>query len=85
MGSIRMSRPLVAAWRAARNLDRSASVDDARAADPAGWAVLEADLVAIVIGIGITLATLFVAIRFRDKDGTRNPKQTHGNSVLEIG
>ena len=30
-------------------------------------------------------ATFFVAIRFRDKDGTRRPKQTHGNSVLEIG
>jgi hypothetical protein len=41
----------LAAWRAARNLDRSASVDDARAADPAGWAVLEADMVAIVIGM----------------------------------
>jgi hypothetical protein len=41
----------LAAWRAARNLDRSASVDDARAADPPGWAVLEADIVAIVIGM----------------------------------
>ena len=42
-------------------------------------------VIAIVIGIGVILATLFVAIRYRDKDGTRNPKQTHGNSVLEIG
>lgn len=42
-------------------------------------------IIAIVIGIAICLATLFVAIRYRDKDGSRNPKQTHGNSVLEIG
>lgn len=42
-------------------------------------------VIAIVIGIAICLATVFVAIRYRDKDGSRNPKQTHGNSVLEIG
>ena len=41
----------LAAWRAARHLDYSASLDDARAADPARWAALEAELVAIVIGM----------------------------------
>lgn len=42
-------------------------------------------VIAIVIGIGVCLATVFVALRYRDNDGKRNPKQTHGNSVLEIG
>jgi hypothetical protein len=41
----------LAAWRAAHGLDGRASLDDARAADPAGWAELEADLVAVVIGM----------------------------------
>jgi cytochrome c oxidase subunit 2 len=41
--------------------------------------------VAVVIGVGIVFATFYVAIKFRDKDGTRRPKQTHGNTVLEIG
>jgi len=42
-------------------------------------------VIAIVIGIGVILATLFVALRYRDNEGKRSPKQTHGNSVLEIG
>jgi hypothetical protein len=41
----------LAAWRATRHLDSAASLDDARAADPDGWAALEADLVTIVIGM----------------------------------
>ena len=42
-------------------------------------------MVAIAVGIGVLGMTLFIALRFRDKDGKRNPKQTHGNHVLEIG
>ena len=42
--------------------------------------------VATIIGIGVVAATIFVALRFREKPGEeRNPKQTHGNSALEIG
>ena len=41
----------LAAWRAIHHLDSRASLDDARAVDPAGWAVLESELVAIVIGM----------------------------------
>lgn len=41
--------------------------------------------VAVVIGLGVVAATFYVALRFRDKDGTRRPKQTHGNTPLEIG
>jgi len=42
-------------------------------------------VIAIVIGIAVVGMTLFIALRFRDNDGKRSPKQTHGNSVLEIG
>jgi hypothetical protein len=41
----------LAAWRSAHGLDVRASLEDARAADPAGWGDLEADLVAVVIGM----------------------------------
>ncbi len=41
----------LAAWRTAHHLRPGASLDDARAADPVGWADLEADLVAVVIGM----------------------------------
>lgn len=41
----------LAAWRTARRLSSGASIDDARAADPGGWRQLEADLVAVVIGM----------------------------------
>jgi hypothetical protein len=41
----------LAAWREAHRLGPGASLDEARAVDPAGWAVLEADLVAVVIGM----------------------------------
>ncbi len=40
--------------------------------------------VAAVIGIGVLVATVFVALRFRERPGNENPKQTHGNTVLEI-
>jgi cytochrome c oxidase subunit 2 len=41
--------------------------------------------VAVVIGVGVVGATIFVAIRFREKPGEeRNPVQVHGNSALEV-
>jgi cytochrome c oxidase subunit 2 len=41
--------------------------------------------VAAVIGVGVVGATIFVALRFREKPGEeRSPVQVHGNSVLEI-
>ena len=42
-------------------------------------------IVAIAVAVFITLATIYVAIRFRYRPGkNENPKQTHGNSRLEI-
>ncbi|MHB1594833.1 MAG: HNH endonuclease [Streptosporangiaceae bacterium] len=41
----------LAAWRVTHRLDSAASLDDARTVDPAGWARLESDLIAIVIGM----------------------------------
>lgn len=42
--------------------------------------------IAIVIGILVLAATVFAAIRFRHREGQPdNPKQTHGNTPLEIG
>jgi len=39
-----------------------------------------------IIGIGVVVATIYVALRFREKPGEeRNPKQTHGNTALEVG
>ena len=41
--------------------------------------------IAVVIGIGVTVATIYVALRFREKPGEeRAPKQVHGNTVLEV-
>ena len=43
-------------------------------------------IIAIVVGIAITVATVFVALKFRYKKGVNeNPKQVHGNTRLEIG
>jgi len=43
-------------------------------------------IIAIVIGIAIIAATVYLAIRFRYRPGTNeNPKQIHGNTRLEIG
>jgi cytochrome c oxidase subunit 2 len=43
-------------------------------------------IIAIVVGIAIIAATVFVAMKFRYKKGTNeNPKQVHGNTRLEIG
>jgi HNH endonuclease len=41
----------LAAWRVAHHLGAGASLEEARDADPVGWAALEADLVAVVIGM----------------------------------
>lgn len=41
--------------------------------------------IAVVIGVGVVAAVIIFAIKFREKPGEpRNPKQTHGNSTLEI-
>jgi cytochrome c oxidase subunit 2 len=43
-------------------------------------------IIAILVGIGIIAATVFVAVKFRYKKGVNeNPKQVHGNTRLEIG
>jgi cytochrome c oxidase subunit 2 len=43
-------------------------------------------IVAIVIGIAIIVATVFLALKFRYREGkNENPKQIHGNTKLEIG
>jgi cytochrome c oxidase subunit 2 len=43
-------------------------------------------IIAIVVGIAIIVATVFVALKFRYRKGTNeNPKQVHGNTRLEIG
>ena len=41
----------LAAWRTAHHLGPDASLQDACRADPSGWAILEAELVAVVIGM----------------------------------
>lgn len=42
--------------------------------------------VAILIGILVLVGTVYAAVRFRHREGKPdNPKQTHGNSPLEIG
>jgi cytochrome c oxidase subunit 2 len=42
--------------------------------------------IAVIIGIGVTAGTIYVALRFRVKPGEdRAPVQTHGNTVLEVG
>lgn len=43
-------------------------------------------IIAIVVGIFIMIATVYVAIRFRYREGVNdNPKQVHGNTRLELG
>ncbi len=43
-------------------------------------------MIAIVIGIAVIVATVYLAIRFRYRPGrNENPKQIHGNTRLEIG
>jgi len=43
-------------------------------------------IIAIVVGIAIIIATVFLAVKFRYKKGVNeNPKQVHGNTRLEIG
>jgi cytochrome c oxidase subunit 2 len=38
-----------------------------------------------IIGVGVIAATVILAIKFRERPGNENPKQIHGNSVLEVG
>lgn len=43
-------------------------------------------IIAIIVGIAIIIATVFLALKFRYKKGVNeNPKQIHGNTRLEIG
>jgi cytochrome c oxidase subunit 2 len=43
-------------------------------------------IIAIVIGIAIIAATVYLALKYRYRPGTNeNPKQIHGNTKLEIG
>ena len=42
-------------------------------------------IIAILVGIFIIIATVYVALRFRERPGNENPKQVHGNTRLEIG
>ena len=43
-------------------------------------------VVATIIGVFITVATIYCAVRFRARPGRDDrPKQTHGNTALEIG
>jgi cytochrome c oxidase subunit 2 len=43
-------------------------------------------IIAIIVGIAIMVATVFLAVKFRYKKGkNENPKQIHGNTRLEIG
>ena len=43
-------------------------------------------IIAIIVGIAITVATVWLAIKFRYRPGkNENPKQVHGNTRLEIG
>lgn len=41
----------LAAWRVAHQLGPGISLEDAPTSDPVGWAVLEADLIAVVVGM----------------------------------
>ncbi len=42
--------------------------------------------IAVAIGVFITAATIFVAVRYRQRKGSDDrPKQIHGNTPLEIG
>jgi cytochrome c oxidase subunit 2 len=41
--------------------------------------------IAVAVGVFVTFGTIYVALRFREKPGEqRMPKQTHGNTVLEV-
>ena len=42
-------------------------------------------VIAILVGIFIIFATVYVALKFRRRPGNENPKQVHGNTRLEIG
>ncbi len=59
------------------------SGEEATKIDNLFWPIL---IVAILVGIFITVATIYCAIRFRARPGREDrPKQTHGNTALEIG
>src|SRR3954453_5168853 len=55
---------------------------EAKKIDNLFWPVL---IVATVIGIFISVAVLYCALRFRRRAENERPKQVHGNTALEIG
>jgi cytochrome c oxidase subunit 2 len=66
--------------------------NDQNALDPKGKYARKADHlwnlvfpIAAVVGIGVFVVIIYVLIRFRARPGNENPKQVHGNTVLEIG
>jgi len=40
--------------------------------------------IAVVIGIGVLVASVMLPLKFRAREGNENPKQIHGNTTLEI-
>jgi len=58
----------LAAWRVARRLPPGASLEDARASDPEGWQLLEADLLAVVIGMPLAKLQRFGGGRRASED-----------------
>lgn len=59
------------------------SGEEATKIDNLFWPVL---IAAVLIGVFVTVATIYCALRFRARPGRDDrPKQTHGNTALEIG
>jgi cytochrome c oxidase subunit 2 len=59
------------------------SGEEATKIDDLFWPIM---IVAVLVGVFITVATVYVAVRFRARPGRDDrPKQTHGNTALEIG
>jgi cytochrome c oxidase subunit II len=40
--------------------------------------------IAVIIGVGVLVATIVLPLKFRARPGNENPKQIHGNTTLEI-
>jgi len=56
---------------------------DSKTIDNLFWPIA---IIAIVVGILIIIATVYIALRFRYREGINdNPKQIHGNTRLDLG
>jgi len=42
-------------------------------------------VIAGIIGVLVMVGTIYAAVRFRARPGNERPKQTHGNTALEVG